>query len=169
MPVSHEDEEEALQESEIPVIPEEEMFSMTRSKFKDLMAKALEDKKNLADATSDEAIKSAFMKGVKYRSEMQTQTIHSSPMDTETIHQNPIAPNDENVLNAIHQLRPTTSVAMAPSTVNYAMPSNSQRIYQHSQLTMEIVMVIKLYRQWLASVRERDTREKQISSSLMAL
>ncbi len=86
------------------------------------MAKVLEDQKNLVDATSAEAIKAAFTKGVKYRSEMQTQTIHSSPMDTETIHQNPIAPNDEYVLNAIHQLRPMTSVAMAPSMVNYAMP-----------------------------------------------
>ncbi len=37
MPVSHEDEEEALQGSEIPVTLEEEQFSMTRSKFKDLI------------------------------------------------------------------------------------------------------------------------------------
>ncbi len=86
------------------------------------MAKSLEDQKNLADVTSAEAIKATFTKGVKYRSEMQTQTIHSSPMDTETIHQNPIAPNDEYGINSIHQLRPTTSIAMAPSTVNYAIP-----------------------------------------------
>ncbi len=78
IPLSHEDKEEALQGSEIPDTLDEEKFSITRFKFKDIMVKVLEDQKNLADATSAEAIKAAFTKGVKHRSEMETQPLHSS-------------------------------------------------------------------------------------------
>ncbi len=122
MPLSHEDDEVALRRSEITETPDKGNFSMTMSKFKDIMAKALEDQKNLADATSAEAIKAAFTKGVKHRSEMQTQPLHSSPMETETLHQNLIAPSDEYRLNAIHQPRPATRIAMTPSVVNKAIP-----------------------------------------------
>ncbi len=122
LPQPHEDEEDALRGSDIPENPEEERVSMTRSKFKDVMAKALKEQKNLADATSAEAIKAAFMKGVKHGSEIQTQPLHSSPMETETVHQNPIAPSDEYGLNAIHQLRPAMSIVMAPSVVNNEIP-----------------------------------------------
>ncbi len=39
IPLPHEDEEKALQGSEIPETPDEEKFSMTRSTFKDIMTK----------------------------------------------------------------------------------------------------------------------------------
>ncbi len=38
---------------------------MTRVMFKNIMTKALEDQKNLDDATSIEAVKVAFTEGVK--------------------------------------------------------------------------------------------------------
>ncbi len=122
MPLSHENGEEALRGSEIPETPEEEQFSMGRSKFKDIMAKALEYQKNLADATIAEAIKVAFTKGVKHGSVIQTQLLHRSTIETETVHQNPIASSYEYGLNAIHQLRLVTSIAMTPSVVNKAIP-----------------------------------------------
>ncbi len=34
----------------------------------------------------------------------------------------PIAPSNEHRLNAFHQLRLATNIAMAPSTVNFAIP-----------------------------------------------
>ncbi len=72
-PKPHEDEEEALRGFDIPENPEEEMFLITRSTFKDIMAKALEDQKNISEATSVAAIKAAFTKGVKHISEIQNQ------------------------------------------------------------------------------------------------
>ncbi len=95
------------------LLHEEEKFSMIRSEFKDIMAKAHEDQKNWADATSAEANQAAFTKGAKHGSEIQDQPVHSSPMEVETVRQNPIAPSSEHGLNAIHQLRPATSIAMA--------------------------------------------------------
>ncbi len=44
------------------------------------MAKALEEQKNLADASSIEAVKAAFTEVVKHGSERQTQPTHSSTM-----------------------------------------------------------------------------------------
>ncbi len=85
------------------------------------MTKALKEQKNLGDVTSAEASKAAFMKGVKHGSDIQTQPVHSSPMEDETVRLNPIAPSSEHGLNAIHQLRPATSIAMAPSTVKFAV------------------------------------------------
>ncbi len=83
--------------------------------FKNIIAKALEDLKNLADATSAQAVKVAFTEGVKHRSDMQIQPLHSSSMETETVHQSPVMPSKGYELNAVHLLRPATSNAMAPS------------------------------------------------------
>ncbi len=57
------------------------------------MAKALEDQKNLADVTNTEATKVAYTKGVKHRSDMQTQLLHSSSMETVIVRQSPITPS----------------------------------------------------------------------------
>ncbi len=64
LPQPHEDEEKGIQGSETPETPEEDKVLMTRSMFKNIMAKALEDQRKLADVTSAEAVKVAFMKGV---------------------------------------------------------------------------------------------------------
>ncbi len=116
------DEEEVIRGSETPETPEEEKVSMTRSMFKNIMAQALEDQKKLADVTSAEEVKAVFTKGVKHRSEMQTQAVHSSSMKTETVHQNPITPSKEYGLNTVHLQRPATSNTMAPSVVNNTIP-----------------------------------------------
>ncbi len=93
---------------------------MTRVMFKNIMTKALEDQKSLADATSTEAIKVAFTEGVKHGSDMQAQTLHSSSMEPETLRQNPIKPSVGYELNAVNLLRPAT--CNAPSVVNNAIP-----------------------------------------------
>ncbi len=95
---------------------------MTRVMFKNIMAKALEDQKNLADVTSTEATKVAYTKGVKHRSDMQTQLLHSSSMETVIVRQSPITPSEEYGHNAVHLLRPTTGNTMGPSVVNQAIP-----------------------------------------------
>ncbi len=119
LPQPHDDEEEVIQRSETP---HEDKVLMTRVMFKNIMAKALEDQKNLADVTSVEAIKVAFTKGVKHGSEMQIQPLHSSSMETETVHQSSITPSEEYGLNAVHLLKPMMGNAMAPSVVNNAIP-----------------------------------------------
>ncbi len=161
MPLSYEDDEEALRGSEIPETQEEEKFSMTRSRFKDIMGKSLEDQKNLADTTSAEAIKAAFTKGVKHGSEMQTQPLHSSPMETETVHQNPIVPSDEYGLNALHQLRLVTSIAMAPSVVNKAIPVQQAANMPVVSINNGVIDGSKTL--------EKISSFKPLSSSLMAL
>ncbi len=83
LPQPHDDEEEVIQRSETPETPDEDKVLMTRFMFKNIMAKALEDQKNLADVTSAEAVEMTFTKGVKHRSDMQTQPLHSSSMETE--------------------------------------------------------------------------------------
>ncbi len=60
---------------------DEYKVSMIRAMFTSIMSKALEDQKNLADATCAEAVKVAFTEGIKHGSERQTQPIHSSPME----------------------------------------------------------------------------------------
>ncbi len=47
LPHSHE--EEVIQRSETPETPDEDKVLMTRVMFKNIMAKSLEDRKNLAD------------------------------------------------------------------------------------------------------------------------
>ncbi len=54
---------------ETPKTPDEDKVSMTRVMLTGLMTKALEDQKNLADATSAEAVKVAFTESVKLGSE----------------------------------------------------------------------------------------------------
>ncbi len=64
------------------------------------MSKALEDNKNLANATSAEAVKVAFTEGVKKGSELQNQPLHSSIIEREAVRypveQSHIVPSDEN-------------------------------------------------------------------------
>ncbi len=52
-------EDEVVQRSETPVTPNDDKFTMTRVMFKSITTKALEDQKNLVDATSVEAVKVA--------------------------------------------------------------------------------------------------------------
>ncbi len=114
---------------------------MTRVNFTNLIAKAPEDQKNLADVTSDEAVKVSLTEGVKHRSERQTQHSPSSPMEFDTVHsvQDPVMTDGEYGLNAVHLLRPAMANEMAPSSVYNAIPvqQNRQRNYKSTPLTME--------------------------------
>ncbi len=92
--------------------------------FTSLMTKYLEHQKNLADATSAQAVKVAFTKGVKHRSERQIQPIHSSPMELENVRQiqNHITTHCEYGLNSVHLLRPEAGNTIRTLTVNNAIP-----------------------------------------------
>ncbi len=91
---------------------DEDKVSMTRVMFTSLMTRALEDQKNLADVTSTEAVKVVFNKGIKHRSERQTQPIHSSPIMTSC----------EYGLNAVYLLRPETVNVMGTLMMTIAIP-----------------------------------------------
>ncbi len=58
--------------SQTPKCPDDEKISMTRSKFKSIMTKALEEQKILADENTTQVAKVAFNKGVKQRSDTDT-------------------------------------------------------------------------------------------------
>ncbi len=77
---------------------------MTRSMFKNIMKKAHEDQKFLADETSMQVAKVALSKGL-------TPPNHSSHMEMESDHlsQNSVTTNSDFGLQHIHQLRPETS------------------------------------------------------------
>ncbi len=75
--------------------------------FTSLITKALENQKNLADATSAEAVKVAFTEGVKHESERQTQPRHS---------------DGQYGLNVVHLLRRATGNAIGPSSVYDSIP-----------------------------------------------
>ncbi len=119
-------EEEMVQRSETPVTPDDNNISMTRIMFKSIMTKTLEDQKNLADATSAEV---AFTEGVKKRSELQTQHLHSSTIEQEAVcypvEQSPIMPSEEDGLHSVHLLRPRIGNVMGPSLVNNTIPVHS--------------------------------------------
>ncbi len=115
--IPHENEEEIRQRHD------DDKVSMNRAMFTSLMAKALEDHTNLANATNGEAVKVAFTEGVKHGSERETQPIHSSPMEMASVHsyQNPIATSGEYGLNAVHLLRPETGSTTGTLMVNNAI------------------------------------------------
>ncbi len=83
-PQAHENEKEARRQHETPEHPDDENISMTRSMFKSIIAKALEDQKLLADETSTQVAKVAFTEGVKQGSQRQTQFNHSSLKEMES-------------------------------------------------------------------------------------
>ncbi len=124
LPQPHENEEELRRRHETPETPDNDKVSMTRDMFTSIMTKALEDQKNLADATSDEAVKVAFTEGVKHGSERQTQPSHSSPMECESVHpvQNPIMTSGEYGLSSVHLLRPAMGNAIGTLTENSTIP-----------------------------------------------
>ncbi len=70
-------------------------------------------------------LKSFFSEGVKQGSLRQTQPNHSSPMETESdrLSYSSVKTKGDFVLEQIHQLRPETSVSMAPFMVNHATPA----------------------------------------------
>ncbi len=121
----HENEEEVRQRHKTPEYPYDENISMTRSMFKSIMTKALEEKKLLADETSMQVAKVAFTEGVKPGSQRLTQPNHSSPMETESdcLSHNAVTTNGDFGLQYIHQLRPETSEMMAPFTANHTAPA----------------------------------------------
>ncbi len=86
LPHPHENEEEIGGGQETHETPDEDKVFMARVKFMSLIAKALEDQKNLADETNAGAVKVEFTNGVKHGSERLTQLSHSSPMEFETVH-----------------------------------------------------------------------------------
>ncbi len=89
------------------------------------MTKALEEQKLLGDETSMQVAKVAFTEGVKQDSQRLTQPNHSSPIKTMSDHlsHNSVMTNDDFGLLQIHQLRPETSVTMAPFMVNHTAPA----------------------------------------------
>ncbi len=129
LPETQSVEEEVVQRTEKPETLDDDKVSMTRVIFKSIMTKALEDQKNLADATSAQAVKVAITKGIKHGSELQTQPLHSTTIEPETVRhiveQSPIMPFEENGLNAVHKLRPGICNAIGPSVVNLATPVQS--------------------------------------------
>ncbi len=69
--------------------------------------------------------KVTFTEGVKQGSQRLTQPNHSSPMETESdrLSHNSVTTNSDFGLQQIHQLRPETSVMMAPFMVNHTAPA----------------------------------------------
>ncbi len=120
LPHPPKNDEEIGQGQEKQQIPDKDKVAMTRIQFTSLIAKAVEDQKNLADATSAEVVKVVF----KHGSERHRQPSHSSPMEFEKVRSvlNPIMTDGEYGLNAFHLLRPATGNAMAPSSVYNAIP-----------------------------------------------
>ncbi len=133
----HDNEEDVRQRSEVPQTQDDDKVSMTRVMFKDIIAKAREEQKSLADANSQEAIKVAFTEGVKHASDLQTQPLHSLAMESETICQSPIRPSEEYGLNAVHLLRLSSDTAIALSSVNNTMPVQQVANIQYSLLSTE--------------------------------
>ncbi len=124
LPPTHIDEEEVVQRTETPETTDDDKVSMTRVMFKSIMTKAIEDQKTLANATSAEAVKVSFMKGVKHVSELPTQPLHSSSMEPETVsdtvEESPVIPSEETELHVVHLIRPGIGNAMEPSVVKLA-------------------------------------------------
>ncbi len=99
---------------------------MTRTMFKSIMTKALEDQKVLADETSTKIAKVAFTERIKEGSKRQVHPHHSSSVDMESAYhsQSSVVTDSDFVLQHIHQLRPETDAAMAPFMVNHATPAH---------------------------------------------
>ncbi len=89
------------------------------------MAKALEEQKVLADETRTQVYKIAFTEGVKQGSQRQALSNHSSSVERESarLTQSSVMTNSDFGLQQIHQLRPETSAATVPFTVNHAVPA----------------------------------------------
>ncbi len=98
----HTIEEEVLQTPETPVTPNDNKLIMTRVMFKDIMSKAVEEQKSMADTTRAEVVKVACTESVKKGSELQTQPLHSSTIEHEVVRylveQSLIMPPTENGL-----------------------------------------------------------------------
>ncbi len=102
----HENEEEARRRYDEPETPSDEKISMTRTMFKSIMAKALEEQKVLADETSTQVAKVAFTEGVKQGSQRQAHPNHSSSVETESARptQGSVMTNNDFELQQIHQI-----------------------------------------------------------------
>ncbi len=122
----HENEDDIRRRHETLETPDDDKIVMTSTKFQSIMAKALEDQRVLENENTMQVAKVAFTEGVKQASEGLNKPNHSSSigMASDSLNQVPVMTIGLNELQHIHQLRPETSVTMAPFTVSYTAPAS---------------------------------------------